>query len=250
MTTVVLVHSFPLDASMWAPQIAALEAFGVRVLAPNLPGFGDAPLPRDTDPSLDVYVDALLARLDAEGIARAVFVGLSLGGYVVLRLAARALSRVEGLVLCDTRAGGDAPTVRAARVVNLALVRSRGSLGLIEKLLPGLVAPETGEAVRQTLVTMAARQSPEAVSFALLAMRDRPDATPTLGALRVPALVMVGAHDAITPPDEHQRLAEALPDAAWVVLDGAGHMSNLEQPEAFNDALVRYLEALTGRPSN
>ncbi len=245
---VVLIHSFPLDRRMWEPQIGSLSAAGFRVLSMDLPGFGATPLPSHTDPSLDVYCDAVQGVLDHLGVKRCTLVGLSLGGYVALRLASRGLDPIDALVLADTRAGGDSPAVRAGRLVNLSLVRGRGTVALIEKMVPHLLAASTGEGARSRVRSIGGAQSPEGVSFALLAMRDREDATPTLAGLGVPALLIVGEHDAITPPAEMRAFADALPDARLVELPGCGHLSSMEAPDGFNDALIEFLSRVYGVP--
>lgn len=245
---VVFVHSFPLDRAMWRNELAR-TAETRRAIALDLPGFGASGLDALPDgfsvsaPSLDAYVRATLAVMDAERCPRATIVGLSLGGYVALALAKHHPERVEALVLADTRAAGDTPPVKAGRVMNQALVRSRGAGALIDKLLPGLVAPTTPESVRAEVRAMAARQSPEGVGYALLAMRDREDTTESLGALRVPTLLLVGEHDAVTPPAEMRAMADAIGGARFETLANAGHLSNLEAPEAFGSALDAFLRA-------
>ncbi len=129
----------------------------------------------------------------------------------------------------------------------MALVRSRGSVALVEKLAPHLLAPDVAEAVRAEVISLGAAQSPEGVAFALLAMRDRPDTTPAVSAMSMPALVLVGQRDTVTPPAEHRTLADTLPHARYVELEGAGHLSSLERPDAFNAALLGFLHALEGR---
>lgn len=244
---VVMLHSFPLDRTMWARQMAEVAALGCRAVALDLPGFGasglDALPPgfNVESPSLAAYVRATLDVMDALGLARATLLGLSLGGYVALALAKHHPERLDALVLADTRAGGDAPPIKAGRMMNQALVRSRGAGALIDKLLPGLVAPSTETSVRATVREIAARQSPEAIGYALLAMRDREDTSSVLAQLAVPTLVLVGEHDAITPPAEMRAMAEAIPRARFDVIAGAGHLSNLEAPEGFGDALARFL---------
>jgi pimeloyl-ACP methyl ester carboxylesterase len=242
---VVFIHSFPLDRAMWAGQVATVTGRGQRAVLVDLPGFGAAPLPEDGGaPSLDVYVRALLATLDGLAIERGVFVGLSLGGYVALRLAAVAPERATGFVLADTRAAADSPEAKAGRIVNLALVRDKGVGALVEKMIPLLLAPESVPAVGPAMRAMGARQSREGISFALVAMRDRPDQTATLAAVRVPVRVMAGARDKITPPDEHRAMAAKLARGHYVELPGAGHLSNLENPDAFNAALGEFLDEL------
>lgn len=242
----VLLHSFPVDRRMWAAQCAALAADGRRAIALDLPGFGGAPRMTVAPPSLDAYVDAVLATLDALALDRVTLVGLSLGGYVALRLAARAPGRLRGLVLADTRAAADGPEARAGRVLNLALVRSRGTGALIEKMLPHLLHRDAPDAVRDALRGWAADQSAEAVGDALLAMRDRGDATPVLAAIACPTLLLVGSHDTITPPAEHAAMGAAIAGSRVEVIEGAGHLSNLERPEAFNAALLRWAATSRG----
>ncbi len=236
----VLLHSFPIDRRMWSAQSVALAAAGHRVIAVDLPGFGASP-PLVTDaPSLDGYVDAVLTTLDHLALDRVTVLGLSLGGYVALRLAARAPERLRALVLADTRAAGDSPETRASRVLNLGLVRSKGPAALIEKMLPHLLAPGAPEALRSTLRAWAAEQSAEGVTHALLAMRDRPDASAVLPTLRGPTLLVVGEHDGITPPSEHGTMATAIAGARVEVIAGAGHLSNLERPDEFNRAVIQF----------
>lgn len=240
---VVFLHSFPLDARMWSAQVDALTLDGWSCHAPDLPGFGDAPLPNpDLTPSLDVYASAVARTL--ENKAPAVIVGLSLGGYVAFRLLAKHPGRVRALVLADTRAAADAPEVKAGRIVNGSLVRRHGAAALVEKMLPALVAPSAPPAVRETLRAIGGEQQPAAISFALSAMRDRPDASASLDAIGVPTLFIVGEHDAITPPEEHEAMARRVRGARCVTIPGAGHMSNLEAPERFNRALANFLSSL------
>lgn len=240
---VVFLHSFPLDARMWSAQVEALSLDGWTCLAPDLPGFGAAALPGpDVTPSLDVYASAVARAL--EGRPPAVVVGLSLGGYVALRLLARHPRALRALVLADTRAAGDPPAVKAGRILNSSLVTRHGAAALVEKMIPAILAPGSPQAARERVRELGAAQRPEAISFALRAMRDRPDATELLPGVKVPTLFLVGEHDAVTPPADHAAMAALVPGASLVEIAGAGHMTNLEAPEAFNRALRGFLASL------
>lgn len=245
---VVFLHSFPLDRAMWRGQLVAAGAAGCRAVLVDLPGFGASPIPAGAPPTLDAMAHTVLDVLDALGEARATFVGLSLGGYVALAVAALAPSRVEALVLADTRAAADDAPTRAGRMLNLALVRDRGPAALVDKMLPRLLAPDAPDALRESVRAMGAAQSREGVTFALLAMRDRPDRGPVASKIDAPALVVVGSRDEVTPPAEMRALAASMRRAAVVEIEGAGHLSSLERPEAFNAALEGFLR-VNGAPS-
>lgn len=239
-TPVVFLHAFPLNAAMWEPQRGIL---GDRtVLTPDFPGFGGRPV--DT-PDLERFARTVVDHMDAAGIPRAVVVGLSMGGYVALRLHALLPDRVAALVLADTKAGSDDETGRAKRTDQAARVRKEGVEWLAEALLPALLGESTREGrpdVVKTVREMAEKADPEGVARALEAMRGRPDSTPGLARIQVPVLALVGEEDTLTPPAEARKIAEGVPDGRLVVIPGAGHLSNLESPEAFNEALLSFLE--------
>lgn len=243
---VVLLHSFPLDRRMWSGQRALFAGTGHRGIVVDLPGFGASPVPEAGPPSLEAMARAVVDTLDAAGAERAVWVGLSLGGYVALAAAEIAPERVAGLVLADTRAGADDPPTRAGRMLNLALVRDRGAAALTEKLWPRLVAPDAAEAVRARVRELGAAQSREGVAFALAAMRDRPDRRALAASLDLPTLVVVGARDEITPPAEMRDLASSMRRADFVEIAGAGHLSALENPADFNAAVLAFLRRARG----
>lgn len=230
----VLVHAFPLDRRMWQPQLGPLAAVA-RVLAVDLPGFGESPPPREPF-TIDSAADAVRDFLDAKGVTdRVVLGGLSMGGYVALAFARRHPDRLAGLILADTRSEPDDAAGKAKRDEMIALANSAGAAGVIDQMLPKMLArKEAAETVR----SIAASQSGAAVAAALAALRDRPDATASLAAIAVPTLILVGEHDAITPPSMAQSLAAKIPGSTLATIPGAGHLSNLENPDAFT-AVVR-----------
>lgn len=238
-TPVVFLHAFPLNADMWARQAEAVG--GRTTLAPHFPGFGGRP-PGAAD--LDAFARAVLEELELAGIPRAVFIGLSMGGYVAFRLHALAPQRVAGLVLADTRAGADDEAGRAKRTAQAERVRQEGVGWLGDALVPALLGETTRrerpEVVRgvEELIT---RADAEGVARALEAMRARPDSTPHLAEIRVPVLVLVGQEDTLTPVEESRKIAEGVPEGSLTILPGAGHLSNLEAPAAFNEALGSFL---------
>jgi len=183
--------------------------------------------------------------IDHLGNGPVVVGGLSMGGYVAFALLRRRPDLVAGVVLADTRAGADSIEVAERRVAQQAKVADEGTAGLIDTMIAGLLCDETR--ARRPEVVMRARalmagNSASGIIAALGAMRTRPDATADLAGITVPALVVVGEHDAPSPPAEAEAMADALPDAHLEVIGGAGHLSNLEAPASFNAAVATFLD--------
>jgi 3-oxoadipate enol-lactonase len=241
---VLLVHGFPLDHAMWRHQLALLGR--CRRIAPDLRGFGASPAP-DGGYSMARYADDLAAVLDALDVRQAVVCGLSMGGYVAFELVRRHAGRVKALILADTRAEADREEARRGRDELAELARREGAGAVAERLLPKMLAPATDE-TQPELVTevreMMRRQAVPGIVGALAAMRDRPDSTATLKTIAVPTLVIVGAEDRLTPPDDAERMARTVPGARLVTIPGAGHLAPLEQPLATTRALSEFLGAL------
>jgi len=236
---VVLLHAFPLDGSMWDAERAEL-AKSHRVIIPDLSGFGRSGSASPPQ-SLDQHADDVVGILDSLGVERATVAGLSMGGYIAFALARRHPERLSRLILADTRAAPDSPEGRRGRDENIALVQRDGVAPLVERLLPKLLSPQAPPAVVERVRALGSRQSAVALTSALAAMRDRPDSTPLLAKIAVPTLVIVGEADAISPPAEARAIAAALPAGQLAVIDGAGHLANLESPAAFMTAMRRGL---------
>jgi pimeloyl-ACP methyl ester carboxylesterase len=243
--TLILLHAFPLDQRMWAGQVEGLHEVA-HVVTLDMPGFGSS---QATDGTLSVdelgdWVHHFAQRLGHE---RFVLGGLSMGGYVALSCARRHPSALQGLVLADTRAGADSEAAKATRLAHAARVEAEGVAFLAEtfpaRVLTAATLIERPELVRMVLDwALAAR--PAAVSGALRMMASRPDATASLSGLRMPVLAIVGEGDAITPPDELEGVIAAVPDGSIARLPAAGHLSNIEQPAAFNQAVRAFLAGL------
>lgn len=229
---------------MWQAQLDTLpgpDGRAARVLAPDLPGFG-ATSASGAAPSLDLLADAVAGMLDTAGVERAVVGGLSMGGYVALAFARRHPERLAGLLLADTKASADTEPARANRERIAAAVLARDSVRLLaeEKLESTLLGPAAAPELVARVRELIAEATPAGVAWAQRAMAARGESFDVLAGLRVPAAVLVGAEDALTPPADAQAMAQALADARLTVLPGVGHLSALEDPAAF-DAAVRAL---------
>lgn len=243
---VLFLHGFPLDRTMWAPQVAALGPHA-RCIAPDLRGLGESAASSPGIPwRIDDYAHDAAALLDALHVRSARVVGLSMGGYVALALWRLHPDRVSGLALIDTRAGADTPEGREKRDDMIALARSEGAAAVAAKQIDGLVGKTTRTerpAIAQAALDMMRRAPVEGIVAALGAMRDRPDSTPMLGSITVPTMVVVGEEDALTPLKEARILAEGIPHAKLEIVERAGHLSSLERPEAVNELLLRWLRS-------
>jgi len=244
----VLVHGFPLDHAVWAGQLEGLSnTNGCRMIAPDLPGFGRSPA-IDDPATMAQFADDLAALLDGLGIAEPVILcGLSMGGYIAFEFWRRHRSRLRGLVLCDTRAAADSAEVAEARRQTADRVLREGPRLLADAMLPRLFSEATQqlrpaliEAVRAAIVNNNAR----GVAAAARGMAQRADMTGELPRIDCPTLVVVGRNDMISTPDEMRGIAQAMPNAAFVEIPFAGHMSPLENPDDVNAAIRAFLTRL------
>jgi len=236
---ILLVHAFPLSSAMWEDQIDALST-RFRVIAPDLRGFGGTARGAGLA-SLDQAADDLAALLEELKIDHATVVGLSMGGYIAFALLRRHPARVARLVLADTRAGADTPEGRAGREQSAQLAEAQGAEAVGAAMLPKLLAPGASEEVREEVRKIVAANDRAGVAAAQRAMAARPDSAPDLAALRIPTLILVGSEDGLTPPAEARAMHEAIAGSRLVEIDGAGHLSNLEAPDAFNAAVEEFL---------
>ena len=173
------------------------------------------------------------------GSGRAVVRGLSMGGYVAFEVWRRARERVAGLVLANTRAVADPPEAAAARRALAERLRSEGNVLAEEP--PALLSDGAPEELRARVRGWIEDQSPEVIAAALLGMAERPDSTPDLATIRVPTLVLTSTEDRMIAPEVSAEMAGLIPQGRLQTIEGVGHLSNLEAPEAFDATLLEHL---------
>ncbi len=235
---VLLLHAGIADRRMWAPQVAALEAAGHNVVAPDLPGFGDTAL---TPPTVD-YVEFAAGLLDGQ----AAVVGCSFGGRVALELAGSKPELVGRLVLV---APGLASTewseeARAGFAEEEALIESGDLTGAAEQQARMWLAPDSSADVRELTVAMTVRSYDQQLPFEdeVRAVWPEPSAETRLAELDVPTLLVVGDADLPELRSLAERLANELPDAGLATVEGAGHLPSLERPDELNRLLLDFLQ--------
>jgi 3-oxoadipate enol-lactonase len=247
---VLLLHAFPLSADQWLPQLHRVPP-GWRFIAPDLRGFhGSGAAFEDTGlegATMETHASDVLALMNHLGADRAVIVGLSMGGYLAFALMRRAPTSVHGLVLANTRAAPDSAEGLAARDRMIELAAREGAVGVAREMLPRLLGvttrqtqPDLIDAVRRLIET----NSTEGIVSAVRAMKVRLDSTPVLPAIVCRTLIVAGAEDSIVAEVENEAMRRAIPAADLVVIPRAGHLSNLEAPQAFNDALADFLTTI------
>ncbi|TDD36552.1 alpha/beta fold hydrolase [Saccharopolyspora elongata] len=258
-TPLVLLHAFPVDARMWDPVRGRLDD-QLRVITPDQRGLGESALDGSSarglaepganrraaeQPSIARAAADILALLDQLELPRVVLGGCSMGGYVAMALLRAAPQRVAGLLLVDTKAVADNDEQRANRLKVADRAEHEGTKGwLAESSLPNLLGRTTHEQrpeVVSSVREMIDAQPADGVAWAQRAMAGRPDSTATLRSYDGPALVVVGEEDALTPPENARELADALHGGELVTLPGVGHLSSVEAPDAFADAVRSWI---------
>lgn len=247
-----LLHAFPLSADHWLPQLTRV-APGWRAIAPDLRGFrGVGPafgLP-DEPISMDTYAADALELLAHLGVERAAVAGLSMGGYVAMALARMAPQRLDALVLADTRATADTLEGRAGRDRMIDLAQREGAAAIAREMVPKLLGettrrhqPDLAHVIQHVIEL----NPPSAIVAGLQAMKARPDSHDVLAALTCPATIICGDEDTITPVADSEAMHRTIPGSKLVVLPRAGHLSNLEAPDAFTTALFQVAPAPSER---
>jgi pimeloyl-ACP methyl ester carboxylesterase len=246
-----LIHAFPLSGKMWERQVAALSG-SYRLIVPDLRGFGASP-PVPGTASLDQYADDLAGLLTHLGLEHVSVAGLSMGGYIAFALLRRHRAQVDALVLADTRPQPDTEEGQRAREDNARLAEQQGAGAIATQMLPKLLSSSAPEQLRAEVRGIIEANDRAGIAAALRAMAARPDSTPLLASIAVPTLILVGAEDGLTPPSDARAMHAAIPGSRLVELPGAGHLANMEAPEAFNaavDDLLNFGKAgIVGDPS-
>ena len=242
---IVFLHAFPLNRTMWAEQEAALST-QFRVVTIDLRGHGesDAPL---WHYSLDQAADDVRSLLDHLAIRQAVFVGLSMGGYILFALHRRYAERIRGMVLADTKAQADTPEGKAGRFQMAQIAYQQGPAAIADLMLPKLLSAETiqtrPEIVRRVRAMIEGNEI-SGIAGDLMAMEARPDSTPLLEQIACPTQIIVGELDQATPPADARLMAERIPGSRLAVIPNAAHLANLEQPDTFTRLLAEFAAGL------
>jgi len=245
---IVFLHAFPLNRTMWAPQARPLSLH-FRIITIDLRGHGesDAPIWRYTLEQSASDVSALLGHLE---IRRALFVGLSMGGYILFAFYRRYAARVKGLILADTKAQADTEEGKNGRFQLAQIAYKKGPSAIADVMIPKLLSPatiQTNPDLVQQVRAMIEGNQISGIAWDLMAMAERPDSVPLLSQITCPTQIIVGELDQATPPSDSKLMAKQIPHARLAIIPNAAHLSNLEQPEAFNQIVSAFASELAKR---
>jgi 3-oxoadipate enol-lactonase len=238
----IFIHGFPFNKLMWTNQLNVLKST-YRCIAYDVRGHGQSDA-GDADFSIDLFADDLLAFLDALKIKKAVVCGLSMGGYITLNAIQKQPERFAALLLVDTQCGADTAEGKEKRMKTIAFIKKNGLQIYAEESLKNLFAPASFQShkqqvqfIHQTILNTPA----EVICRTLQALADRRDSCTYLPKIKVPVCVIVGSEDKITPPAGAQKMADAINKSKVVIINNAGHLTNLEAPEEFNNVALEFV---------
>lgn len=242
----VFVHGFPFDRTSWLPQYEYFKQY-CRVVIYDIRGFGSSLSDSDTQFSMEVFAKDLLAFLKALNIEKAIVCGLSMGGYILMNAFGMEPERFAGIVLCDTQCNADSDEAKQKRVKTIEQIREKGVKDFADGFLKNVLheksfkdKKEDVEAIREVILNT----TQQTLVATVKALAKRPDTCEVLRSVKVPVLIICGKQDTITPPGKSQAMHDLIQNSSYKIIDEAGHLSNIDQPEAFNQYLGEFIKTI------
>ena len=241
--SIIFVHGFPYDSSMWDFQIEALKdeyhcvTYDVRGLGQSEVGDGQY--------TLEFFVNDFFSVINELKLKNPVLCGLSMGGYIALRAIEKDMDKFTGLILCDTRSEGDDNAGKLKRSENINMINTDGLDKFIEMFVTNTFseeAPVEKEKLFKATIEKSKKYNPHGVKGNIIAIGSRTDTTHVLSQITIPTLVLVGSFDKLTPTIVMRDMAEKIPESEFAIIPGAGHMAPLENPNAVNDLIKGFLK--------
>lgn len=243
---ILFLHSFGHNKDMWYPQLNHLLELGYRVIAPDMPGHGDSSFNRESH-TVDLIGQSYIELLNELGIERTIVAGISIGGYIALRMWARRPDLISGLIMCCSKAEADTDAIKDRRRTQIENIRKNGLESFVETGAPKRVSPKTAEErpwVVDWIKMMNFTVSAEANAATLEAMALKEDDTDTLSTIDVPTLILSGSHDIFIPEESPHNLHKGIRGSVHHVIQDAGHVASLENPTEVNRRMEEFLKSL------
>lgn len=242
---VIFLHGFPFDKSMWKEQIESLKD-SCCVIAIDIRGFGKSK-DEKTHLSIDLFAEDLVSFMDRRNIEKAIICGLSMGGFIALNATVRFPERFEALILCDTQCIADTPEVKEKRIETIEQIKHNGTDSFNEQFVKSVFHPNSLKnktKLVESLRSVVFANSNRTITAGLTALAERSETCSFLGAISIPTLIICGRADEVTPLAQSEFMHEHIKDSVLKIIDNAGHVSNLEQPDEFNAHLLEFLTSL------
>ncbi len=242
---IIFLHGFPFDKSMWAKQLDFFATTN-RVIAIDIRGFGKS-TDESTPLSIDLFSDDLMLFMNQMKISKAIICGLSMGGFIALNAQARFPDRFEAIILCDTQCIADTIEVKLNRYKTIDEIALNGTLNFNEAFIKKVFC-KNSFTNKQEIVTQlrsVVMANPEQIVInGLKALAERSETCSTLSEINIPTLIICGREDEVTPLEQSEFLHTSIKASALHIIDDAGHVSNIEQPEEFNNEISKFLLAV------
>lgn len=245
---ILFIHGYPFNKSMWTRQMEEFKE-NYRVIACDIRGYGHSD-DKSQENSIELFERDLICFMDAIRLDKAILCGLSMGGYIALRAISSHPDRFEALVLCDTSCMADTPESKAKRMLTIASIKKNGTVEYAEEVINNLFAPEAFSTIGAEIAVMKeeiANISRQTLCKTILALASRKETCSRLSGIKVPVLIMVGSEDKITPPAAAKFMHDKVKGSVMVVLEHAGHISNMENHTEFNNQLLKFLSLLPAK---
>lgn len=242
---IIFLHGFPFDKTMWKNQFEELKSSN-RVIAIDIRGFGKS-IDEKTPLSIDLFSDDLVAFMDKLKIKKAILCGLSMGGYISLNTIKRFPERFDALILCDTQCIADTPEGKENRYKTIEQIKLKGTTSFNEKFLKSVFHPDSStdkKEIIENLRSVVFANSKEILIAGLTALAERFETCSSLNDIHIPTLIICGRQDQLTPLAQSEFMHKHIAGSSLKVIENAGHVSNLEQPEVFNNYIVNFLNSL------
>ena len=240
---IIFIHGFPLNKSMWNIQVETLKE-NYRVITYDIRGHGNSDAGID-EFFIELFVIDLLRLMEKLKIEKSILCGLSLGGYIALNAVLKHPDRFDGLILNDTQCIADTPEIKENRCLAIIRIMKNGVEQYADEIIKKLFAQETFtknknviDAVREMIIST----PKQSLCNTLHALAERKETCDQLPEINIPVLIMVGKEDKITPIAAAQQMHEKILNSKLEIIQYAGHLSNLENPIAFNTHMVNFLE--------
>ena len=245
-SVIIFIHGFPFNKSMWNSQVETLKD-NCRTIAYDIRGHGDS-FAGDEVFSIDLFLNDLISLMDTLKIDKAILCGLSMGGYIALNAIEKHNARFDALILSDTQCIADTPEAKEKRMMAIETIRKTGVEKYAEESIKNLFAPESFTTRIKEIADireMIMKTSPQSLCNTLLALSVRKETCTKLSAIKVPVLIMVGSEDKITPPSAARFMHEKIKGSQLKIIDHAGHLSNMENPDEFNVQLRKFVASVS-----